>query len=144
MKSITVSIERRQLPDRRQPVSFWSSLRLHGRRRGFRRVGEGKNLYVDCPEPRVIILTLLVTLGSAVDAFFTLLYLQNGGSELNPVMRFTLNYSVTAFLGLKIGLTNLCAWFLAVHQQFPLAFRALHGLALVYLLLLGIHVGLVH
>jgi hypothetical protein len=109
----------------------------------FRRVGEGRNAYVDALTFRAVFLTLLVMFCSIADALLTLLYLQSGGSELNPLMRAALDHSIMTFIGIKIGLTSLCTWFLAAHQQFPLAFRALHAFAVVYLVLLGIHAGLI-
>jgi len=132
--------DRRQLSDRRlQPTSLGSALQLYGRRRGFRRAGEGVNTYVDCLAPRVSGLTLLILMSSILDAYLTILHLQRGGGEANPLMALVLTYGYTPFLAIKIITTGVGTWWLAVHQQFVLAWNALHVLAGVYVLLLMYH-----
>ena len=132
--------DRRQLADRRrQPTSLWSTLRWRGRRRGFRRAGEGANAYVDCLTPRVIGLAALILASSVLDAGLTLLHLQAGGQEANPCMALLLVHGQAAFVGVKMALTGMGVWCLAAHQQFALAWQALHGLACVYLTLLACH-----
>jgi hypothetical protein len=84
-------------------------------------------------------LAVLVSVCSCLDALFTLLYLQGGGSEANPLMHLTLVHSSTLFLACKISLTVAGVWVLAAHQQWPLATGGLYGLALLYGLLLGYH-----
>jgi Domain of unknown function (DUF5658) len=135
-----VTIERRQQADRRaHPTFFWGALRFHGRRKGFRRAGEGGNAYVDCPSRGVAWLLFAVIISSVLDALFTLVFLGGGGDEANPVMALVLSHGHTPFVGLKMALTGLGAWFLAAHQNFPLAFKALRVLAFGYLGLLLIH-----
>ena len=135
-----VTIERRQQADRRtHPTSLWGTLRSHGRRQGFRRLGEGCNAYVDCPSRGVTWLLFVVIISSVLDALFTLVFLDHGGEEANPVMALVLSHGHTPFVGLKMALSGLGAWFLAAHQNFPLAFKALRGLAFGYLMLLLIH-----
>ena len=135
-----VSFERRQEVDRRaHPTSFGGTLRFHGRRKGFRRAGEGCNTYVDCPSRGVTWLLVAVIISSVLDALFTLVFLRGGGDEANPVMALVLSHGHTPFVGLKMALTGLGAWFLAAHQNFPLAFKALRVLAFGYLGLLLIH-----
>jgi Domain of unknown function (DUF5658) len=132
--------DRRILSDRRRvPTTFRSTLRWRGRRKRFRRAGEGRNAYVDCPAPRVVLLTLFVLLASIADAGLTLRYPEEGGGEGNPIMALVLTHGALRFLGLKMVLTGLGAWILAAHQQFRLAMRGLCGFALGYSLLLGYH-----
>ena len=128
-----LSVDQRRLADRRaRPTTLWSALRWQGRRTGFRRAGEGRQGYVDCLARPTVALAFLVVVGSVLDALLTLLYLQEGGSEANPLMDLTLAHSQTLFLALKIGITGPAVWFLAAHQQWPLAARGLSGLALGY------------
>jgi hypothetical protein len=119
-----------------------STIRWKGRRKGFRRAGEGRYAYVDCLARRIVGLTVLVCVASLLDALLTLLHLENGGREANPLMHVALAHGTTLFIALKLSLTNVAAWFLAVHQQFPLAYRGLHGLALGYGVLLAYHLAL--
>jgi hypothetical protein len=137
-------LERRSLADRRtRPTTFVSAIRWHGRRKGFRRAGEGCYAYVDCLAWRVVGLTVLVCVGSLLDALLTLLHLEEGGCEANPLMYVALAHGTTLFVTLKLSITCVAAWFLAAHQQFPLAYRGLHGLALGYGVLLAYHLTLV-
>ena len=135
--------ERRIQADRRaRPTTFWSALRVQGRRQGFRRTGEGHHAYVDCLARRIVVLALLVYVGSLLDELLTLRHLQNGGHEVNPLLQLALARSQTWFLALKISITGVAAWFLAVHQHFPLAQSALRVLAMGYGVVLAYHLML--
>jgi len=79
-----------------------------------------------------VALALLVFVGSLLEAFLTLRHLHQGGQEANPVLTMALTYGTPRFLQMKIGLTGVGVWWLAAHQQFPLAQRGLHGLTLSY------------
>jgi len=87
-------------------------------------------------------LTVVVYVCSILDALLTLLYLQDGGSEANPLMHLALVYSPTAFVALKLSITGGAVWWLAAHQQWTLAARGLHGLALGYGAVLFYHLVL--
>jgi hypothetical protein len=131
--------ERRTHADRRrQPTALLGTLRLYGRRLGGRRCGEG-GIYVDHLAPRVVALVLFVVLCSALDALFTLIHIQQGGFEANPVMAMALNQGISSFVGMKMALTGLGATLLAIHQNFWLGIRGLHTLALIYAGLLVYH-----
>ena len=80
---------------------------------------------------------------SILDALLTLLHLEDGGHEANPLMYVALAHGTTLFVVLKLSITCVAAWFLAVHQQFPVAYRGLHGLALGYGVLLAYHLALI-
>jgi Domain of unknown function (DUF5658) len=136
-------LDRRRLPDRRAcPTTLWSALRWQGRRTGFRRALEGHQAYVDGLAWRVVGLAVLVCVSSVLDALLTLLYLQDGGGEANPLMALILAYNPTLFLPLKISLTGAAVWVLSAHQQWPLAVRGLYGLALGYGAVLVYHLVL--
>ena len=138
-----VDVERRQLADRRShPTTFWSIWRLGGRRKGFRRAGEAREAYVDCPSPRVLVLLSIVIGASVLDALLTLLYLHHGGAEANPLMAVAIKHGEARFVAIKMALTGIGAWLLAAHQHFPLALRGLYVLATGYVGLLLIHVAL--
>jgi hypothetical protein len=135
--------ERRQSADRRAlPTTFRTALRINGRRKRFRRLGEAYHAYVDCPSQRVVLLLFAVLICSVLDALFTLLFLERGGEEGNPLMALALSQGTAVFVGLKMALTGLGAWYMAAHQHFPVAFKGLHVLAGGYALLLFIHAAL--
>ncbi len=138
------SLERRRLADRRtRPTTFVSAIRWKGRRKDFRRAGEGRQAYVDCLARRIAGLAVLVCVCSLLDALLTLLHLEDGGCEANPLMSVALEHGTTLFVVVKLSITCVAAWYLAVHQQFPLASRGLHGLALGYGVLLAYDLALV-
>ncbi len=99
----------------------------------------GRLRYVESPSRRVIWLVLFITVGSAFDALLTLLYISNGGSEANPYADLLMSYGDTAFVSLKMAITGAGAWVLAAFQQFLTASIALHGLSLMYVVILGLH-----
>jgi Domain of unknown function (DUF5658) len=137
------SANRRHLLDRRaHPTTFLSALRFDGRRHSSRRAGEGNRAYVDRPSRRTVVLLFIVLGASVLDALFTLLFIQNGGGEANPFMAIAIQRGDTHFVGLKMAMTGIGAWFLAAHQGFPLAFRGLHLLAVGYVGLLLIHAAI--
>jgi hypothetical protein len=135
-----VSSERRGQSDRRvHPTTLWSALRYRGRRQGFRRSGEAYRVYVDCPSRDAVLLLSFVLGASGLDAILTLFFIQDGGGEANPFMSFVLTHGPTPFMGIKMALTGLGAWFLVAHQYFPAAYRGLIVLAGGYLGILLMH-----
>jgi Domain of unknown function (DUF5658) len=134
-----VAERRWQLDRRRRPTTFWSALRFHGRRKGFRRAGEASHAYADCASRRAVVLLFFVLGASALDALCTLLFLQRGGQEANPFMALVLSYGQTPFVGFKMALTGIGAWLLAAHSYFPMAFRGLLVLAGGYMGILLMH-----
>ena len=131
--------ERRQDPDRRRaPTSLLRTLRFYGRRVSGRRDAEG-SIYVDRLSPRVVTLVLFVVCCSALDALLTLMHIQQGGHEANPIMAMAMNQGTTSFVTAKMALTSLGAILLAIHQNFWLGIRGLYSLALIYAGLLVYH-----
>jgi Domain of unknown function (DUF5658) len=79
-----------------------------------------------------MVLAVFVYGCTILDALFTLLSLHAGGAEAPPLMRRTLVHSSTLLFAVKIGISGPAVWWLAAHQQWPLAVRGLYGLALGY------------
>lgn len=135
-------IDQRVIEDRRsQPTSFVSTLNFGGRRKAFRRKGEGQDRYVDCLSPRTFALTLLIFTLSTLDAIFTLIHLQNGGSELNPLMRQVIQRGFQSFVIIKSLGVGLMGCFLAMHQNFKISFYGMHVLTAIYSILLAYHLA---
>ncbi len=91
-------------PDRRNsPTKLFSRFTFFGGRRqaGGRRPGENQEVFVDrYPLWTWILLTTFVIL-NLLDAHFTLIYLQRGGEEANPVAVRLLYAGMGAFIGVK-------------------------------------------
>jgi Domain of unknown function (DUF5658) len=98
--------ERRRGPDRRkQPVRalFYGS--FNPRRHGPRRDGETRLSGVDWHDPQWLAVAMLIVLFSCVDAFLTLMLMDHGAYEVNPLMAPLVGGSAVAFSLVKIGLT---------------------------------------
>ncbi len=132
--------DRRVIEDRRsKSMSLFSALKPGGQRKSFRRRGEGQNRYVDRLSVRAFVLALLIFTLSTLDAFFTMIHLQNGGSELNPLMRQIIQTGFEWFILFKSLGIGILAWLLAIHQNFRISFYGMHVLTAIYSLLLGHH-----
>ena len=94
---------------------------------------------VERPARRVVALVLCITVCSALDALFMLLYVSDGWREGNPLAALFLTYGPTTFVSFKMGVTCAAVWIIAaLHQWLPLsAYLVLYGLALFYLALIG-------
>ena len=135
-------IDQRVIEDRRsQPTSLVSTLKFGGRRKAFRRKGEGQNRYVDCLSLRTFTLTLLIFTFSSLDAIFTLFHLQNGGSELNPLMRQMIQTDSQSFVIIKSLGVGFMGCFLAVHQNFKISLYGTYVVTAIYSVLLAYHLA---
>jgi hypothetical protein len=113
---------------------------FRGRRRTLhRRQDDSGAGYVDRVEPFFSLVLGGVFFFHVLDAFFTLVHLQQGATELNPLMRVLLGYHEGWFLGVKLGLAGFGVVFLGIHQNFPMVRGAVAFLFLVFGLLLGYH-----
>ncbi len=91
-------------PDRRRrPTPILSRWSWGGGRRGIggRRTGENERAFVDVYPPRDAALLVAFLFLNLLDAHFTLIYLQRGGEEANPVAVGLLGLGMGAFIFLK-------------------------------------------
>ena len=138
----TLFVNQRVIQDRRShPTSFVSTFRFGGRRKGFRREGEDRNRYVDCPSLRTIVLTFTIFALSTLDAIFTLLHLENGAFELNQLMEQIIQSGSQSFFFIKSLGIGLIACFLAIHQNFKISFYGMHFSATIYMVLSAYHLA---
>jgi hypothetical protein len=78
---------------------------IHPRRRVPRRADERALSAVDWHHPQWLAVAVLIVLFCCVDAFLTLVLMQHGAYEVNPLMAPLVGHSATAFALTKIGLT---------------------------------------
>ena len=91
---------------------------MFGRRQQARRqVDRDRVLYMDRYSKPVFRLIVLILLLSVLDAFFTLLLIDHGAVELNPLMAFYLNIGPTPFVVVKYSLTSLSIFVLLVYSN---------------------------
>jgi hypothetical protein len=113
-----------------------------GRRRGARRTHEEEGSFVDLYGVRLLLVILWIALMNVADSFFTLIHLQNGGTEVNPVAALLLSTGLSSFVLLKSGLIAVALCVLCVHKNFNLARLGLWIAALAYTLLCAYHLAL--
>ena len=131
---------RRDSTDRRKrATSPFSRFALTGRRKGARRTGEGRNIYVDRYSGRVMGILVLIAGLCVLDALFTLLYLQRGGAEMNPLMDAAIRAGVAPFIIIKCGLTFAGITFLCLHKNFRFVRTIMLAVLALYVALMGYH-----
>ena len=95
--------------------------------------------FVDRYGTRIVIAVVWVALMNIGDSFFTLVHLQAGGIELNPVAQFLLETGRWNFVFAKSLLIGLALSVLVLHKNFFLARIGLWTAAGTYTLLVGYH-----
>ncbi|MBC8368962.1 MAG: hypothetical protein H8E25_03095 [Planctomycetes bacterium] len=128
-------------PDRRQqPTPFLSRYSFFGGKRG--EGGSPESSYYDFyPLWTWIVLTSFLML-NLLDAHFTLIYLQRGGEEANPIAVQLLASGMWAFIGVKAFGVGLGAVIFCILNDFKNARIGVFAALLFYQLLLLYHISL--
>jgi hypothetical protein len=144
VSSREIEAERYRGPDRRSRATprFSRYTLWGGRRRAGRRAGETDAIFVDQYSGRLLLVMLWIALMNAGDSFFTLLHLQSGGIELNPVAAAMLETGRFGFVLLKSLVITIPLIVLTLHKSFPLARLGIWTAAAAYTALLAYHVSL--
>ena len=131
-------------PDRRRaPTPRLSRFSFFGgRRQQYRREDEKEGGFVDRYSIRLWFLILWVALMNIGDSYFTLVHLQAGGVELNPVAAALLGTGRAGFVFVKSFLIALALCLLCIHKNFFLARVGLWIAAGSYTLLCAYHLSL--
>lgn len=97
-----------------------SFTRTGNRRRHVRReICLGNSHYVDFHDaPLLFAMTIAIMGLSCTDAFFTLMLLQQGAQEINPIMNSLIEIDVQLFVTIKVLLTAVCLIFILAHRNF--------------------------
>lgn len=115
MNASSLSAERRAVPDRRQQrfrallVGSFRARRRHARRRGSTAVTA-----LDWHPPKWFAVALLILTLSLIDSLLTLVLLDHGAIEINPLMRYFILEGGRVFALVKLGLTAGCITLLIV------------------------------
>jgi hypothetical protein len=115
---------------------------LGGRRRSIRRGSEREGSFVDVYSTRLLAMVMWVALMNVADSFFTLIHLQHGASEVNPIAGVLLLFGRSSFVFWKSSLIALALLVLCVHKNFHVARYGLWAATLCYTLLLAYHISL--
>ena len=78
---------------------------------------EWRKIFLDCYSEVLFALIALILVFSLMDAFFTLILIDHGATELNPLMAFYLNIGPAVFIGVKYGMTSLSIFVLLVSSK---------------------------
>ncbi len=108
MEPVYLATERRGSEERR--ALSWRTMAygfLLSRRQGLRRDGEEPHLFSDWHHPWLFFLSLGIMLLGCIDAFLTLHLLEQGMSEVNPVMAALMKSSTRTFVAGKVALTGI-------------------------------------
>ena len=140
----SVTLERRDIAERRHRV-WWSV--CYGsfnprRRTAPRRLDDTRFHSLDWHAAHLLAVALGILLLSVADAFMTLVLLNGGADEMNPIMAAVVYRSVAVFAALKLALTSLgvvCMVVLA-RYRFLRVVRVefvLYGVLGIYMSLIG-------
>lgn len=137
------SHDRRGTDRRKRPTPILSRYAiLGGRREGDRRLPGTSNQYVDRYETWLVAALVAISALCALDAVMTLLYIQKGGSEANPVMAAVIEWGPRPFLIIKCVVTNLGLVILCLHKNFRYVKSVIATLLGIYSALLVYHLWL--
>ena len=120
----------RTVKDRRkQPTPAISRFTLWGRRKTFRRKGDQeRGGYVDHYHSGLLIpLTLALGL-TVLDAFFTMMILNDGGWEINPVVRSVIQLYGERFWIWKFVIVSTSLTLLCIHSKFRFVMPVILGI----------------
>lgn len=131
-------------PDRRakQTPRFSRFTFFGGRRQGFRREGESVEGYVDLYPTKLLWLLIWIAMMNFLDSFFTLVHLQAGGIELNPLAAILLETGRIGFVLWKAVLIGGAILVLCIHKNYVIAKAGLILAAVAYTILVGYHLML--
>jgi hypothetical protein len=137
------SDDRRQADRRRRATPILSRYTFFGGRRTGDRRGNAEGQYVDRYSPRLAAALVAIGLLCALDAVFTLLYIQKDGNEANPVMKALIDSTAPrSFLVVKCLVTNLGLAVLCLHKNFRFVRPMIGVLLFVYSALFMYHIYL--
>jgi len=139
---VHVGEERRVAKRRSQPTRPWSRFFGPLRRARGRRISDRAH-YVDVYSRQDVFLLLAVFLLNVGDAFFTMMWLERGGREANPIMDFFLDIGPGAFIAQKCFIVGFWLVLLLVHKNFRFARVGLYAALAVYGLLMILHFGII-
>jgi hypothetical protein len=107
--------DRRSGQDRRKRLTSLRQMMFYGQRQTIRReVDRQRLIWVDKYSPALFILILIVVFLSMVDAILTLFLVNNGATEINPIMAYCLSLGSSTFILAKYALTCISVLMLLI------------------------------
>ena len=130
--------EKRIHKDRRsQPTPGLSRYILFGRRRGLRRrVDQEKGGYVDRYSSGLFFVLVLIIGLNVLDALLTMMILEFGGRELNPIVQSVMDLLGEKFWLWKFAIVSLSMVLLCLHSRFKRVMAVCIGSGFIYLVVI--------
>lgn len=136
--------ERRERTDRRRACSLFADWRrtLRGRRKELRRTTDSSGVCLDWHPPALFVVALGIVLLSGLDAGLTLILLEHGAIEINPIMSLLIERNVQLFVNIKLCMTILPMLLMVAHSGIVLFHRwqvvqLVHGLFAIYVFIIA-------
>lgn len=126
--------DRRNLKDRRkQPTPGLSKYALFGRRRRFRRkTDQERGGYTDRYSAGLFIILTLIASLNILDSFFTVIILDHGGREVNPIVRSGIEFCGNGFWVWKYSIVSCSLMVLGLHSNFGRVKPIINALCFIY------------
>jgi hypothetical protein len=130
--------DRRVLKDRRKKTTDGlSRYTLWGRRRTFRRKeDQDRGGYVDRYSSGLLFLLILVAGLNVLDALFTMMILDDGGWEINPVVRSAIQLYRNGFWIWKFAIVSISLILLCLHSKFRLVIPVILGITAISIIVI--------
>lgn len=127
-------MDKRTSHDRRKrPTPILSRYTLIGRRSSFRRLeDQRRGGYVDRYGQTLFFWIMLIAGLNILDAFFTVIILESGGMEINPVVQWAIDVFGDNAWSLKFAVVFSGAVVLCLHSHFRLAKVSIAVAAVLY------------
>jgi hypothetical protein len=128
-------MERRSFRDRRmQPTPLFSRYTFWGRRKMLRRKEDReKGGYVDRYGPSLLFFLILIVGLNVLDSFFTMIILECGGREVNPIVCSAIEVYGDQFWVWKYMLVSANLILLCLHSRFRYVSRIILWITLLFL-----------
>jgi len=138
-------LDRRILEDRRkQPTPALSRFAVGGRRSGFRRKEEQKRGgYIDRYGSGLLFLIVLIVGFNVMDAWLTMIILESGGWETNPVVSSVIQLYGDRFWIWKFAMVSVPLILLCLHSKFRLAVPAIWAISVFYMVAISLQIILI-
>jgi hypothetical protein len=108
--------------------TFWGRRKILRREEDQQRGG-----YVDRYSPSLLFFLLLIVGLNLLDALFTMMILDYGGWEVNPIVRSAIEVYGDHFWVWKFSLVSVNVILLCLHSKFKYVKKIILGICLVYL-----------
>jgi len=137
--------DKRLVKDRRtQPTGEWSLYTFFGRRKWFRRKSDQEKAgYVDRYSKQVFFMLIMILGLNIVDSLLTMVLLDIGGKEFNPIVRSVMDLHGDRFWIWKFTMVSASLVLLCLHRGFKLFRGIIIAISSIYLIIVLYQVYLI-